>query len=91
MYVDPDGRLFQFAGFLPFFGGGAAATTTTTSAGALGFWGTGAVLGGGALVATIPGSSPVNNDYPGLEVPGDLLPPENGELSCELRVTPLLL
>lgn len=54
---DPDGRLV-FLGVLPFIGGGAASTT----AGGLGFWGTGALLGLGVVAATIPGDTPKEDD-----------------------------
>lgn len=51
-YFDPDGRLVWF------FGLGALGGTGAATSGA-GFWGMGAVLGGAAAVATIPGSTPM--------------------------------
>ena len=52
-YVDPDGRAAILV-ILPFLGGSAA----TTTAGGLGFWGLGALLGGAVLMASIPGDTP---------------------------------
>ncbi|GFM50158.1 sugar-binding protein [Pseudomonas cichorii] len=51
-YFDPDGRLVWFLGF------GALGGTGTAASGA-GFWGMGALVGGAAAVATIPGSTPM--------------------------------
>ncbi|MDR1995004.1 RHS repeat-associated core domain-containing protein, partial [Azonexus sp.] len=54
-FIDPDGR-FAFLGLLPLLGGGTAAAGSAT-AGGLGFWGTGALLGGGLVVASMSGDS----------------------------------
>lgn len=52
--TDPQGLCPMCAIALPFLGG----TAEAGAVGGLGFWGTGAVLGGAAVVASIPGATP---------------------------------
>lgn len=54
MYIDPDGK-FGFLGAIPWIMSGSGATATTAGGSAIGFWGTGALLGGGLLLPSSTG------------------------------------